>query len=350
MIRGFYLKTIGIFSTLICTSLFANEYENTVFIAGHKSLQHWLLPEMPEPDDNKINPTRVKLGKKLFFDPRLSGDKNMSCATCHSPLFGWSDGLPTARGNKSMVLGRASPSIVNTGFNNVQMWDGRMPTLEKQAIGPMRAHVEMNMNLAELFKFLKNNVEYATLFKKAYPQLEIGEESLGKAIASFERTIVSKDSPFDKWVRGDSGAMSKNEINGFKVFMDPERGNCSVCHSAPNFTDNGFHNLGLASFGNENPDLGRYTERPLNLMKGAFKTPTIRDITLTAPYFHDGSAATLTEVIKHYETGGIVTSNLSPNFKAAKLTEQEFADLLSFMGALTTQPQNFVLPQLPLEN
>ena len=338
-----------IINCLFAPYILADEYSSTTFEAGHPSLKKWLLPdEVPTPKDNQLTPERIELGKKLFFDPRLSGDKNMSCATCHSPVFGWSDGLPKARGNKSMELGRASPTVVNTAYNTIQMWDGRKKSLEDQAIGPMKAHEEMNMDLGELMRFLNENEEYSTLFGKAYPDAEIGEETLAKALASFERTVISNNSPFDQWVKGDANALSEQQINGFKVFMDPQRGNCSVCHSAPNFTDNGFHNLGLAAFGKENPDLGRYTQRPLGLMKGAFKTPTIRDASLTAPYFHDGSASTLEEVVEHYQSGGVVKTNLSPNFKAAQLSDQEVEDLIAFMRALTTEPKPFTLPILPL--
>ena len=136
----------------------------------------------------------------------------------------------------------------------------------------------------------------------------------------------------------------------FWLFVDPDKGNCAVCHSAPNFTDNGFHNIGLESWGQENPDMGRYAIKPIGLMKGAFKTPTLRDITLTAPYFHDGSAATLMDVVNHYETGGSVKTNLSPNMKALQLTPAEKNDLVAFMKALTTPPQAFTLPVIPPNN
>ncbi|MDT0593326.1 cytochrome-c peroxidase [Glaciecola petra] len=319
--------------------------------AGHESLQVWLLPKTPEsPADNQPNAERIELGKKLFFDPRLSGAKNMSCATCHNPVFGWSDGLPTALGNKSMVLGRASPTVVNTGYNSIQMWDGRKATLEDQALGPMKAHEEMNMDLDALIKFMSANEEYSAHFKRAYPDTGVSEASIAKAIAAFERTIISRTSPFDKWVAGDESALSPQQINGFKVFLDPEKGNCSVCHQAPNFTDNGFHNLGLASYGKENPDMGRYTQRPLRLMKGAFKTPTMRDIALTAPYFHDGSAANLREVVEHYQSGGVIKTNIAPNFTAAKLSDQEVDDLIAFMQALSSPQAPFTLPILPLEH
>lgn len=329
----------------ISTNLLAEEY---VFEAGHPSLKEWLLPaEVPTPDDNPLTKEKIELGKMLFFDPRLSGDGNMSCGTCHSPLFGWSDGQATARGHKSMVLGRASPVITNTAYNDIQMWDGREQTLEDQSIGPMRNSAEMNMDIPKLVQFLKSS-DYQQHFKNAFGSDEIGVEQIAKALASFERTVVSRNSPFDAWVRGDKNALTEQQIRGFKVFVDPQKGNCAVCHSAPNFTDNGFHNLGLASYGNENPDLGRYTQRPLKLMKGAFKTPTIRDITLSAPYFHDGSANTLDEVVEHYAKGGVVKDNLSPNMKALNLTEQEKLDLVAFMESLTTPRKEFVLPILPL--
>lgn len=323
----------------------ANDY---VYEAGHPSLQEWLLPEdVPTPKDNPLTPAKVELGKMLFFDPRLSGDGNMSCASCHSPLFGWSDGQKTARGHKSMVLGRASPVVVNTGYNDIQMWDGREKTLEDQSIGPMRNSAEMNMDIPKLIDFLSES-EYKDHFEEAFPGEPIGVEQIAKALASFERTIVSRDSPFDNWVRGDENALTAQQIRGFALFVDPDKGNCAVCHSAPNFTDNGFHNLGLASFGEENPDLGRYTQRPLRLMKGAFKTPTIRDITLSAPYFHDGSAETLMEVVEHYAIGGVVKENRSPNMKTLNLSQQEKEDIVAFMESLTTPPKAFVLPILPL--
>jgi cytochrome c peroxidase len=199
----------------------------------------------------------------LFFDPRLSGDGNMSCASCHNPLFGWSDGLPTARGNKSKVLDRASPVIANTAYNSVQMWDGRKRTLEDQAMGPMEAAVEMNMDIGGLFKWLKSNKGYQDTFEKAYAGEGINQDTVSHAISSFERTIISNNSPFDRWIKVDVNALTSQQVNGFEIFVDQKRGNCAVCHIEPNFVDNGFHNLGLTSYGNENPDLGRFGQLPL---------------------------------------------------------------------------------------
>lgn len=317
-----------------------------VIEAGHPSLQEWLLRDVaPHPADNPPNADRVALGKKLFFDPRLSGDGNMSCATCHNPMLGWSDGLPTAKGVKSKVLGRASPTIVNTAFNTLQMWDGRKKSLEDQAMGPMEANVEMNMDIKQLFIWLNGNAEYTALFEKAYPGMGVNAKSLSKAMASFERTVISNNSPFDDWVKGDKKAMTTQQVNGFKLFV--EKANCVACHSAPNFTDDGFHNIGLPSWGNENPDMGRYAQRPLRLMKGAFKTPTLREIARTGPYFHDGSSSTLAHAVEHYSQGGVVKTNLSPSMKEAKLSGQEKADLVAFMSALSSPYKAISLPELP---
>jgi cytochrome c peroxidase len=327
----------------------AKEYKDLVFEAGHESLQDWLLPDKPPyPEDNEPTAERVELGKMLFFDPRIGGDGNMSCASCHNPLLGWSDALPTAKGFKSQVLGRATPVVTNTAYNSLQMWDGRKKTLEDQAIGPMEASVEMQTDFTELLKLLNHTDAYADAFEKAYPGEGVNKTTVAKAIASFERTIISNNSPFDQWVKGDASALTEEEVEGFKLFINPDKGNCAVCHSAPNFTDNGFHNVGLSSWGIENPDMGRYAERPINLMKGAFKTPTLRDITLSAPYFHDGSSATLDEVMDHYIKGGEVKTNLSPNMKELNLNGDEKAAIIAFLKKLESPRENFVLPKLPM--
>ncbi len=313
-----------------------------------KEDQKWLLPKTPPaPADNKPTPARVKLGKTLFFDPRLSSDGNISCASCHNPMFGWSDGLPTTKGHKSKVLGRASPTVVNSGHNTLQMWDGRKTSLEDQAMGPMESMDEMAADLPSLFKWLNAEPTYKTMFAKAYPGEAIDNKTVSKAIASFERTVISSNSPFDRWLQGDKKALTKQQVIGFRLFSDPNKGNCAACHQAPNFTDGGFHNIGLASYGNSNPDVGRFATKPVKSMRGAFKTPTLRDIALTAPYFHDGSANTLAEVVEHYNRGGVTKTDLSPNIKPLNLTHEEADAIVAFMQALTTPPQPFVLPTLP---
>ena len=333
------------FAIVGLTGVQADE-NNYVFEAGHPSLKEWLLPDKPpSPQANKSTAARIELGKMLFFDKRLSGDKTISCASCHVPQLGWSDGLKTGKGFKGTTLERATPTIINTGYNSIQMWDGRAARLEDQAMGPMEATAEMNMDTVRLFKWLNSNPGYKAAFNKAYPGEKINQTTLSKAVATYERTIVSNNSRFDKWVKGDKKAINKSEINGFKLFVG--KANCSTCHSAANFTDNGFHNLGLASFGEKNPDLGRYTQKPIRLMKGAFKTPTLREIEHTAPYFHDGSAKTLMDVVEHYNRGGEVKTNLSPNMKELNLSKQEKSDLVAFMKTLSSSPIKVAMPTLP---
>lgn len=351
LMRNVFARTSFVFASVffVLPAIASSEEPTYVFEAGHPSLQKWLLPETPPyPADNAPSPERIALGKKLFFDPRLSGDGSVSCASCHNPLLGWADGMKTAKGIHGETLRRATPTIVNTAYNPIQMWDGGKATLEQQALGPMENFAEMNSNITLFIAMLESNAEYRDLFKRAYPGEGINSQTIGKAIANYERTIVSRNSRFDAWVKGDKNALSKQEIAGFKLFVDSAKGNCEVCHSAPNFTDNGFHNLGLAQFADPEADVGRFAVRPLKLMKGAFKTPTLRDVSLTAPYFHDGSAKDLAEVIEHYAQGGVVKTNLSPNMKALTLSQEEKAAIAAFVQSLTAESAPVELPKLPL--
>jgi cytochrome c peroxidase len=306
----------------------------------------WRLPAVSMPKDNASSPPRVELGRALFFDPRLSGNGASSCASCHNPSLGWSDGQKTAIGFGGAVLGRATPTIVNTAYNTQFMWDGRKKSLEDQALGPMKAADEMNTDFPAVIARLGTMPAYRALFEKAYPGEPIGEETIAKALAAFERTVVSRDAPFDRWLAGDTRALTPEQYRGWKVFTDPARGNCAACHSGPNFTDNGFHNIGIRANG-PNPDLGRFNIRKVASMKGAFKTPTLRDIELTGPYFRDGSAATLRDVVEHYARGGDDRSNVSQDMKQLNLTEREKSDLVAFMKALTGKHIAVVAPQLP---
>jgi len=306
----------------------------------------WRLPPAPMPKENVSTPARVELGKSLFFDPRMSGNGAMSCASCHNPSLGWSDGLKTAVGWGGQVLGRATPTVLNTAYNTQFMWDGRKKSLEDQALGPMKTPQEMNTDFAASLARLRSVPGYVTMFEKAYAGEGITEETIAKAIAAFERTVVVTDSPFDRWLAGDKKAMTQSQWRGYKVFADEKKGNCAACHSAPNFTDNGFHNVGLAPGAGE-ADAGRFAIRKVASMKGAFKTPSLRDIALTAPYFHDGSAATLRDVVDHYVRGGVDHSNLSTSMKPLDLNEQEKQDLVAFMQALTGRTKAVVVPNLP---
>lgn len=305
----------------------------------------WLRPaEVPHPADNAPTPARAELGKALFFDPRLSGSNWISCATCHNPSLGWSDGLPTGIGHGMNILGRSTPTILNTAYNKILMWDGRKATLEDQALGPIGADVEMNQDIGELVKELDAIPGYREMFDKAYPGQGITPGTIGKAIASFERTVVSTEAPFDRWRRGDEKAVSEAVKRGFEVFKG--KANCAACHMGFNFSDDGFHNIGLRSLG-EKEDVGRFAHRKVKVLRGAFKTPTLRDVALTAPYMHNGIYRTLEEVVEHYDRGGDVKEHLSPNMKPLGLNDQDKRDLVEFMKSLTGAPMTITVPMLP---
>ena len=307
--------------------------------APSASDREWRLLAVPMPKENMSTPARVELGKTLFFDPRISNAGAMSCASCHEPSLGWSDGRKTSVVG-SDVMGRASPTIVNLGYNTQFTWDGRKKDLEEHAVGPHR-HLS-----APDFKAAAARLAaipgYQAMFASAYPGEPIVVETIAKALAAFQRTVVSSDSPFDRWLAGDTRALTPEQYRGYTVFLDPAKGNCAVCHKGSNFTDNGFHNIGLKS-----ADPGRFAFLKVAAMKGAFKTPTLREIEMTAPYFHDGSASTLREVVDHYARGGDDRSNVSIDVKKLNLTEQDKEDLVDFLRSLTSKFAAVVRPVLP---
>jgi cytochrome c peroxidase len=308
---------------------------------SHRKKEFRFPSTVPAPANNRVNPKRVELGEMLFFDPRLSGSNWISCATCHNPALGWSDGQPTAIGNGMVVLKRSTPSIVNSAFNKQQMWDGRFGSLEEQALGPMQGAGEMNGSMEQILTKLKSIPGYVQAFEKAYPGEGITKDTLAKAVASFERTVISKNSPFDAWIHGNQTAISPSAERGFDLFVG--KANCAVCHSGPNFTDDGFHNIGLM----DNKDEGRYAMKPVRVSKGAFRTPTLRDISRTAPYMHNGAYRTLEEVVDHYDRGGDDKGNLDPNIKPLGLTDQEKRSLVQFLKTLSGKPAPVTLPRLP---
>jgi cytochrome c peroxidase len=296
---------------------------------------------VPVPKDNQITEARIELGKMLFFDPRLSGSNWISCATCHNPAMGWSDGLPTGIGHGMEVLGRATPTILNTAYQKLQFWDGRARTLEEQALGPMSAPGEMNQDLDELVKELAVIPGYVTSFEKAYSKEGITKITIAKAIATFERTIVSSESPFDSWLKGDGSKIQAAAKRGFETFKG--KANCAACHHGFNFSDDGFHNIGLKGV----TDVGRYAIKPVKVLKGAFKTPTLRDIAFTAPYMHNGMYKTLEEVVDHYDRGGDLKIKVDPNMKKLDLSKQEKRDLVAFLQSLSGKPVVVSIPKLP---
>ena len=328
------------------------------------------------PADNSLSKAKVELGRSLFFDVRLSYDNTISCATCHAPQFAFTDKRRVSIGINSQIGGRSAPAIINRGFSQEQFWDGRAESLEAQAIGPMTNPIEMGMPSHEFVVHKVAGIEgYRKWFKSVFDR-DVQIDDIGRAIASFERTLVSGNSPLDKYLAGEEGAISESAKRGFELFDGKAR--CTQCHSGALFTDETYHNLGIDWDGTE-VDLGRYlvTGRADDI--GAFKTPTLREIALTAPYMHDGSLATLEDTIEFYDQGGIAnpfldvemarpsgglemmlemfedkgnTDDSSQSPETAKMTDleklnltsQERADLVSFLKALSGQGWQHIEP------
>ena len=298
--------------------------------------------KVPYPDDNKYSSARDQLGKTLFFDPRISGSGWISCATCHNPALGWEDSLSLGFGHGMKKLGRHTPTILNLAWGELFFWDGRASSLEEQALGPIEAAGEMNMNHDKMIAVLKSIKGYKPLFQKAYPKLGISKEAVGKAIATFERGVVSAKAPFDRWVAGNERAISESAKRGFVVFN--EKGKCANCHSGWRFTDDGFHDIGLKS-----KDKGRGgILKQIAAVQFAFKTPTLRNISQRGPYLHDGSEKTLMDVVEFYDRGGD-TSRPSKSADVMKLglTRKEKKDLVAFLNTLTSKDKAIEIPVLP---
>ncbi|MBL8832039.1 MAG: c-type cytochrome [Rhodospirillales bacterium] len=297
--------------------------------------------EIPFPAANPYTPEKAALGKALFFEPRLSGAQNMTCATCHNPSFGWEVPVKTAIGAKNEPLGRQAPTVLNVAWMEHFFWDGRAPNAEAQAKGPIEADVEMNLPLAEAVKRLGAIPEYRTWFGRVFPGEGITPDSIVKAIATFERTVVASYSPFDAWIDGDENAIPAAAKRGFELFNSKAK--CNACHTGWNFTDNRFHNIGTPS-----DDIGRGKYEPQNVKaQGAFKTPSLRDIEQRAPYMHNGSVATLVDVMVHYVTGGGDSPSKSPLMQPVPLNADEVNDIVAFMRSLTGSKQVVTLPILP---
>ncbi len=297
--------------------------------------------ETPFPEDNPYSKPKAELGHKLFFDPRLSGNNYISCGTCHNPSFAWGDGLPKGIGNAMTVLGRRTPTILNLAWADSLMWDGRFDTLEEQALGPMAAAVEMNQQMDQVVGELQEVPEYRALFNISFPGSGITIENIAKAIATYERTVVSGVAPFDRWIAGDEDAISVSAKRGFDLFNG--KANCVACHSGWNFTDGSFHDIGLGD-----KDIGRGKELPgVKMMQHAFKTPTLRNVVERAPYMHDGTLKNLYSVVRHYNDAGVSRPSRSQKIFPLKLTDAEMDDLVSFMKTLSSDDTHVVLPRLP---
>jgi len=314
------------------------------------------LAPVPVPVDNPVTPDRAELGRQLYFDKRLSSDGTISCASCHNPAMGFSNGVRFAPGVGGKLGGRNSPTIYNAAYGTVQFWDGRARTLEEQALGPVQNPIEMANTIEKMVTTVSGIGDYAQAFEKAFGPGPITPEKVAMAIAGFERTIISGDAPYDRFKVGDQTALSEAAQRGLAVFEG--KGRCVVCHLGPSFMDNQFHNLGVgtepevsrgagAESESAKPDAGRmdFTKEEKDWAK--FKTPTLRNVALTAPYMHDGSEPTIESVVALYNKGGIANKNLDPLIQPLQLTPEEQADLVTFLKEGLTREIEVPEPALP---
>lgn len=349
---------------------------DTIEVDGRKVPDIGPLPTVvPAPPANVNYELKIELGKKLFFDGRLSKNGQVSCAFCHNPGTGFADARRVSLGVGGGAGTRQAPTVLNSAFLPVQFWDGRVNSLEEQALKPIENPVEMAETHENVVAKLQSIKGYRTLFQQVFGT-NVNMQGIVNAIAAYERTVISTNSPFDKFLLGNEKAMSEAALRGMQLFKGKAR--CILCHTGPNFTDNDFHNLGVGITEVEGKDLGKLAQRlareaaekemgldTLALTKaefselgryivtlqpkdhGAFKTPTLRSITETAPYMHDGRLQTLEEVIDFLDQGGHKNPDLSPLMQPLGLTKEEKADLLAFLKALKGEEIPFEMPALP---
>jgi cytochrome c peroxidase len=296
---------------------------------------------IPFPVSNLYTAAKAMLGRALFYDTRVSGNGALSCASCHNPGFGYGDGLAKGLGDHMNLLTRRSPSVVNSAWGELYMWDGRSASLEEQVAGPIESTSEMNRRMETLPGALGAIDEYRSLFEAAFPSHPITPTTIADALATYERTIVSGDAPFDVWIEGDETAISDAAKRGFAVFNTKAR--CALCHGGWLFTDDGFHDIGLPD-----NDKGRGALFPrIVAMQHAFKTPSLRETARRGPYMHDGSLRTLDAVVAHYNQGGSGRPSQSELVKPIGLSPDEQAQIVAFLQTLTGAIRASATPVLP---
>ena len=299
------------------------------------------LPPVPYPADNPPTAETIALGRKLFYDTKLSRDNSLSCASCHNPKLAFSNGSRLAVGVGGSLGVRNAPTLLNAAYSSFQFWDGRAKSLEEQSAEPIANPLEMNQTHEVSVSKIDDDVVYRAEFEKAFGPGHVALVQIQKSLASFERTLLSGNSAFDRYeYGGDKGALTVAQIRGLAIFIDPMRGNCATCHTIGEkfalFTDQRFHNTGAGVNGDGDfTDLGRYNQTKVEADRGAFKTPTLRDVALSAPYMHDGSLKTLKDVVDFYAGGGNSNPDLDKEMKPLGLSAQDRADLVQFLESLT---------------
>lgn len=296
------------------------------------------LPPVQWPEDNPYTTAKAELGRLLYFDKRVSSDNSVSCATCHEPEKAFTDSAPVSTGIGGQKGGRSAPTVINRAYSTQQFWDGRADSLEEQAIGPIANPIEMTAEKdadaahEASVKRLRAIPGYVKRFEEVFGKKPFTIKDVGKAIATFERTVYSGNAPYDRYNAGDKKALTPAQERGMNVFFN--KAACDACHLGFNFTDGSYVNIGIG-MDRPKPDLGRFEVSKRDEDRGAFKTPTLREVTKHGPYMHDGSIKTLEEVVEHYNKGGIKNPQLDQRMKPLNLTKEEKADLVEFMKALS---------------
>ena len=305
------------------------------------------LPPIPWPDNNPYSRKKAELGRLLYFDKRLSSNGTISCATCHSIPRAFTDQKRVSSGIMGHQGTRHAPTVINAAYQKRLFWDGRASSLEEQVLGPTGNPKEMTLakDVHEAHKECHERVHkiagYRPLFKEVFGTDECSMDEISKAIATFERTILSGNSPYDRYMAGDKTAMSAEQIEGYKIFL---KSGCANCHLGPILTDGRFLNIGV-NINVPDPDLGRYLITKRDIDWGGFKIPTLREVEHTYPYMHDGSIATLEEVVDYYDKGCTANKNLNPLIHPLHLSDQEKKALVKFMHALSGEGwQHFTEP------
>ncbi|SEK30146.1 cytochrome-c peroxidase [Halomonas daqiaonensis] len=291
------------------------------------------LPHFPPlPADNSLTPAKVQLGNMLFFEPRISSSGVISCATCHNPALGWSDRIPRATGHDGQIGERNTPTVLNSGFLDAQFWDGRAPDLEAQALGPIEADVEMAMDLGDALERLEGFDLYQERFAEAFPDQEtpINETNLAQALASFQRTLNTPESPFDRYLYGDMNALNEQEKDGMVAFVD---NGCIACHRGPNLSDSQFHRIQVPG----STDVGRYEVTGEESDRHKFRTPTLRNVAVTYPYMNNGATETLEEAV----------AIMGQEMLGQDFQDEEIANITAFLHTLTGEMPDFEVPALP---
>jgi len=331
------IKNLRKISTVVSTSglliLSGNLLAEDGFHSKYADRFEALPAISPIPANNSLTEAKVELGKMLFFEPRISGSGVISCATCHNPALGWTDRIPRATGHAAQVGERNTPTVLNSGFFGAQFWDGRAADLEEQALGPIEADIEMNMSLDDAITRLKGFKEYQDAFAKAYGgngKKQITPNNVAHAMASFQRTLNTPNSPFDRYLNGDLNALTEQQKRGMAAFSD---NGCSACHNGPALTDSLFHAIKVPG----STDLGRFLVTGDEGDKHRFKTPTLRNVAVTYPYFNNGGTATLEEAVQV----------MGKEMLGRDFNKRTNADIVAFLHSLTGEMPHIEIPALP---